>query len=213
MKYVPIIDAGIAIANDDGNTAMFDGLKDDIFIKSGNPERKQNDTSNPIDIKETLYGRVWAGYAAFPDWANPKADEYWVDQLLDFHEILPYDGLWLDMNEIANFDTGPSIIEDVLPFEKSVKSKMIYTPGERPLEDSSIAIDGVHSDGHLELDHHSLFGALQGQSTLKFFEQKDMRPFIITRSNFAGSGKWHSHWLGDNFASYTHLKTTIAGIL
>lgn len=66
------------------------------------------------------------------------------------------------MNEIANFCTGPCILEDTLPFEQSIKSQMIYTPGQVDLEEHSISIDGVHYDGNLELDHHSLFGFYQG---------------------------------------------------
>lgn len=64
------------------------------------------------------------------------------------------------MNEIANFCTGACIPEDWLPFETSVLNKIIYTPGDVDLEEHSISLDGLHNDGHNELDHHSLFGYL-----------------------------------------------------
>ena len=117
---------------------MEDGLKKDVLIKSGNykeKEREYLDEHTPIkDLDGTMFGRVWAGYAAFPDWSNPEAEEYWIDQLNKYHAILPFDGLWLDMNEIANFDAGPSIPEDKVPSSRSVMAKIVYTPGERDLE-------------------------------------------------------------------------------
>lgn len=62
------------------------------------------------------------------------------------------------MNEIANFCTGPCIPEDTLPFGESIKSQLIYTPGQVDLEEHSVSIDAVHRDGNIELDYHSLFG-------------------------------------------------------
>jgi alpha-glucosidase (family GH31 glycosyl hydrolase) len=213
MKYIPIIDAGIAIVEDE-YPALTEGLKDDVFIKSPNAARDDYDKKNRVpNLKRTLFGRVWAGYAAFPDWAHPKAEQYWVDQMNDFYDELPFDGLWLDMNEVANFDNGCSIDEDCVDFKDSVHSNFVYTPGERSLEDSSLSIDGVHADGHLELDYHSLFGYLQGKATKKYFDLKNQRTFVISRSTFAGSGKYHSHWLGDNFASFDMLKYSIAGVM
>jgi hypothetical protein len=32
--------------------------------------------------------------------------EWWVNQILAFHDQLAWDGLWIDMNEPSNFVTG-----------------------------------------------------------------------------------------------------------
>ena len=42
---------------------------------------------------------------------------------------------------------------------------------------------------------------------------KDKRPFILTRSSFASTGRYASHWLGDNFRSWEYIKYSIAGIM
>jgi len=160
------MDAGLALVPDPTYEALIWGLQQNIFIKSGNKDRAKMDETSPIkNLNGTLYGRVWPGYAAFPDFIHPNGSNYWINELSKFEEIIDFDGLWIDMNEIANFCVGACIPEDWLPFENSVLNQVIYTPGEVDLEEHSISLDGVHFDGNTELDYHSLFGYLQGKST------------------------------------------------
>lgn len=42
----------------------------------------------------------------FPDFASTQAGAWWQQQLAALHGSLPYDGLWLDMNEVSSFCTG-----------------------------------------------------------------------------------------------------------
>ena len=50
--------------------------------------------------------QVWPGAVHFPDFINPKGEQWWQDMIADFYEKVPFDGLWVDMNEASNFCTG-----------------------------------------------------------------------------------------------------------
>jgi alpha-glucosidase (family GH31 glycosyl hydrolase) len=51
-------------------------------------------------------GAVWAGNSRFIDYSRPSAKIYWEYLLRKYKEDIDWDGLWLDMNEPANWGTG-----------------------------------------------------------------------------------------------------------
>ncbi|MBE3109428.1 MAG: hypothetical protein IMZ46_02780 [Acidobacteria bacterium] len=94
QKYIVMVDP--AVFYKESNPALDAGLEADIFMKETNG---------------SLYeGVVWAGPSYFPDWFHPDVQEYWSGQFADFFdgENGPdIDGLWIDMNEPANFYNRP----------------------------------------------------------------------------------------------------------
>ena len=42
----------------------------------------------------------------YPDFLNNSTQDWWRRQLAAFHDMAPWDGLWIDMNEASNFCTG-----------------------------------------------------------------------------------------------------------
>ncbi|ETM00921.1 hypothetical protein L917_02417 [Phytophthora nicotianae] len=59
----------------------------DIFVKGVNGERYAQKAFR-------------SGWAVFVDFFHPQASHFWHEQLAQFHKyVMPFDGLWLDMNE------------------------------------------------------------------------------------------------------------------
>lgn len=72
---------------------------------------------------------------------------------------------------------------------------------------------------NIQYNLHSLYGTQEARTTHEFltkgesYKNKDKRPFILSRSTFAGAGKWASHWLGDNGGTWEYMKLSIPGVL
>ena len=55
-------------------------------------------------FNDTLYLKVWANHTVFLDWFHSQAAVVWGKGLQDLYAKVPYDGVWLDMNEATGFN-------------------------------------------------------------------------------------------------------------
>lgn len=76
-----------------------------------------------------------------------------------------------------------------------------------------MSLDGQHENGLLEYDVHNLYGIMETEATRNFFYSLDKRSFIVSRSTFAGSGKFTQMWLGDNFSNVRYMAQSVHGIM
>jgi alpha-D-xyloside xylohydrolase len=219
MKYIVLIDPGIAVNSSYGVYQR--GMEKDVFIK--------------LDDQPYL-AQVWPGPVYYPDFLNPNGVSWWVDEISRFHELVPVDGLWIDMNEATNFCTGKCVIPTkhqcpepnaTVPWIccldcKNLTSTRWDDPPYKinasgmsaPLGYNSIATSATHYDGVLEYNAHSLYGFSQAIATQKaLLGLNGKRPFILSRSTFVGSGSYAAHWTGDNKGTWEDLKYSISTML
>ena len=128
--YIPIIDAGITTSG----SAYEKGIEMGVFVKEAG-------TGEPVK------GQVWPGETAFVDFFHPNATEYWVGNLERLYEKVQFSGLWLDMNEYANFCNGPcSPPSTNSTFDYA--TDLPYQPGADNIETKTLPLNSVHYGGH-----------------------------------------------------------------
>ncbi|XP_067676211.1 lysosomal alpha-glucosidase-like [Haliotis asinina] len=198
QKYVMILDPGISNTQPRGKYAPYDdGIADDIFVKTA-------DGSTPI------VGEVWPGKTVFPDFTHPKAEAWWLKHAQMMHAELPFDGLWTDMNEPANFKDGA-----VTGCVNNSLENPPYTPplnGDTVIQKTLCMSAKFHDGLHYNL--HNLYGHYMAKTTYNVLKTIiGKRPFVLSRSTFAGSGKYAAHWEGDNFGDWSNLYYSIPEVL
>lgn len=146
--------------------------------------------TNGLGSKAPFFGHCWPGQSAWIDFQQ-EATRRWYATLYRYDVYrgsAPQSGIWNDMNEFSVF-SGPDL---TLPLTES-----------------------AHIGGTVyERDVHNTNGFYQTMATWQGLYDRDLqhllgtqkspinngarRPFVLTRSFFAGSHRYASVWTGDN---------------
>lgn len=134
-------------------------------------------------------GPVWPGESYFPDLTNPRVRQWWGEQFAPLLQA-GLDGFWNDMDE-------PTVIGP---------------------QGDSLAVCVQHDWEGQRTDHgeaHNVYGLLTARSTAEGLQRlrPDRRPFVLTRSGWAGVQRYALHWTGDNLSTWEHLQLTMPMVL
>uniref|UniRef100_A0A8C7JDY3 MICAL-like protein 2 n=1 Tax=Oncorhynchus kisutch TaxID=8019 RepID=A0A8C7JDY3_ONCKI len=135
---------------------------------------------------------------------------WWYDNLKRFHDKVPFDGLWIDMNEPSSFVDGSTVGCPDTELENPP-----YTPGILGglLRAKTLCASAVQkTSSHYNM--HSLYGLLEAKASARALKRMlGKRAFVISRSTFPSQGQYSGHWLGDNRSHWKDMYTSIAGML
>ena len=134
-------------------------------------------------------GHCWPGGSSWLDYLNPTVRDYWASRFLpqNYQGSTQHLYTWNDMNEPSVFN-GPEI---------------------------TMQKDLLHHGNTEHRDVHNLYGYYMTMATFaghKLMRPK-RRPFILTRSFFAGSQRYAAVWTGDNAANWEHLQAATPMLL
>jgi alpha-glucosidase len=142
-----------------------------------------------------FHGYVWPGKVLFPDFLRPGVRQWWGS----WQRVLTQagvDGIWNDMNEPALNDR---------PFGDG--GQIVDIPLDAP--------QGPPDEPTTHAEVHNLYGLLMTRASREGLEQlnPNRRPFVLTRSGFAGIQRWAAVWTGDNQSSWEHLEMSLPMLL
>ncbi len=184
IALVPIIDAGIK--QDEAYEVYQRGLTGGHFLKA--------------EDGQPYVGWVWPGHTVYPDFEQKKTRDWWAKEVESFVQKSGVSGIWLDMNEPANFNGD-------LPDE--LRSGAYENA---PLEQNT---EAVFADGSLHKDWHNRYGSQMSLATYHGLQQArpNQRPFLFSRACYAGQQAYAGVWTGDSISLWAALRAQVAQLL
>ncbi|KAJ3857710.1 glycoside hydrolase family 31 protein [Lentinula lateritia] len=141
-------------------------------------------------------GWCWSGSSSWIDHFNPASWDWWISKFkttkndtgFSWTESTEDIHIWNDMNEPSIFN-GPEI---------------------------TMPKDSIHNGGWEHRDVHNINGMLFHNNTAQAVRLRSdipKRPFVLTRSFFAGSQRVGAMWTGDNLGTWDHMAVGVKMVL
>lgn len=183
FRLICILDPGVK--KDDSWEVWQDGVKKDVFCK--------------YDKGGIVIKYCWPKKAGWPDFGKESVREWWGEKV-NFYTDNGIAGLWNDMNEPSMWNGALYAFDMVVPTGIYQGKGMMHTNFDR-------------------LEPHqrcrNVYGMLEDKATREGLlkAKPDERPFVITRSGYAGVGRYAIMWTGDNASTWAHLRMSIPMII
>ena len=135
-------------------------------------------------------GTVWPGDAVFPDFTRPATRAWWAG-LVPRATQHGVGGLWIDMNEPASFqpEHGNTLPNDLVVDGDGQPVTMAEAHNVYALQEARATFEGLAT-------------ALPGE-----------RPFVLSRSGYAGIQRYAAVWTGDAPSTWVSLHQTMPMLL
>jgi alpha-glucosidase len=157
----------------------------DVFREGRDQHRFCTDEDGHV-----VEGVVWPGRSAFPDFTDPGTRSWWAGK----YRVLTdagVAGIWHDMNEPASitFRGDPTL---PLSTRHSFDGR-----------------GGDHAEGH------NLYGLLMNRAGYEGLRDAhtERRPFIVSRSGWAGMQRWAWNWTGDVSSTWESMRQQVATVV
>ncbi len=135
-------------------------------------------------------GVVWPGTSVFPDFSLPQARRWWGSRYRRLVD-LGVAGFWHDMNEPTSFTAWGDM---TLPLA------------------TRHDLDGLGGDHRQAHNLYALLMNCSGYEGLAAL-RPNRRPWILSRSGWAGSQRYAWSWTGDTQTTWDSLRMTIATVI
>ncbi len=124
-------------------------------------------------------GMVWPGETVFPDFSTAEGRAWWAEKVAAF-TAHGFAGAWVDMNDPSTGHVD--------------HAHMLFDHGRLPHD-----------------AFHNQYGMGMARATREGFlaARPNVRPFVVSRSGFVGSGRYGAIWHGDNSSNFHWLKLSI----
>ncbi|VDN05710.1 unnamed protein product [Thelazia callipaeda] len=231
-----IFDVGIQVTQN--NTAFVNAINMNAgFIEWENENQKNQSVQEMYPLVENtniLLGVVWPDWhVAFPDFFNGTTVKWWIQEFEQFHRKIPFDGIWIDMNEPSAFGTNvdkPWYFEDK---DRPAKIQPLWCNLSNEWENVPYQTMGIYqhgSDTHLctntlcmyartnnrknrFYDTKNLYGISQMKATSEALRKAvGKRGALISRSTFVSAGRYGNLWLGDNFSRWPDMRISLISV-
>jgi len=183
FRLVAIVDPGVK--RDKRYDVYREGIEHGYFARAGGAP---------------FYMKVWPGDAAFPDFYRAEVRRWWGDWHRVYREA-GIAGIWNDMNEPAGWKHAWYVGDGVIPL------------GEQDPGRATHQLEDGRSVPHAAV--RNAYGHLENQATYEGLLRlrPDERPFVLTRSAFAGTQRWAAQWTGDVCSTWSALRQSLPMML
>ncbi|KAK3314350.1 glycoside hydrolase family 31 protein [Apodospora peruviana] len=105
--------------------------------------------------------------------------------------------------------------------KKGLPNRNLFTPPYEihnhrgALSASTLWTNITNSDSTTQYDTHNVYGTMMAHATRSALlsRRPKLRPFVLTRSTFAGAGRAAAHWFGDNGSTWWDYRASIRQML